>query len=55
MKSWPILNADGVLMLEINQKFGTEVSELLTSTGFKDVKVLKDISGNDRIVMSTKR
>lgn len=50
-KSLPILNTGGVLMLEINQRFGREVGELLAGTGFKDVKIIKDISGNDRIAV----
>lgn len=45
-----ILNPGGLLIVEINQRFGHEVKALFEDEGFKDCHVLKDISGKDRIV-----
>lgn len=41
---------NGMLAFEINEKFGGEVRNLLTNTGFNQVEVLKDINGKDRFV-----
>ncbi len=40
----------GKLYFEINEKFGNEIKDLLLSAGFKDVEIIKDINGKDRIV-----
>ncbi len=44
------LNQNGVLILEIGNEQGESVSEMLVSSGFSDVEIIKDIYGNDRIV-----
>lgn len=44
---------NGHLFLEIGETQGKEVSELLT--GFKDITVIKDLYGNDRIVTAVKK
>ncbi|MCD4795224.1 MAG: peptide chain release factor N(5)-glutamine methyltransferase [Bacteroidales bacterium] len=44
------LNENGKLYFEINEMFGNEVKGLLLSAGFKDVEIIKDINGKDRIV-----
>lgn len=44
------LNPGGRLLLEIGADQGAAVSGLLTTAGFKDIHVLKDYSGLDRIV-----
>ena len=40
----------GWLYLEINESFGTETAELLSSKGFKQVEIRKDLQGKDRMI-----
>ena len=42
------LVAGGKLYLEINPLFATEIKDLLTGRGFRDVRIIKDIHGKDR-------
>lgn len=44
------LHAGGSLYFEINQAYGKEVKEMLIFQGFKDVEVLKDFRGKERMV-----
>ncbi|MCL2416464.1 MAG: peptide chain release factor N(5)-glutamine methyltransferase [Bacteroidales bacterium] len=44
------LNPDGKLYLEINEKFGREVAELLKNNGFLDVEIDRDFFGKERFV-----
>ena len=44
------LNPGGHLLFEIGHAQGTDVSELMVQAGFKDVRVIKDLAGNDRVV-----
>lgn len=44
------LRKGGKLYFEINENFGIQVADLLLSLHFKEVKVLKDLQGKDRIV-----
>ena len=44
------LNNGGEIFFEIGFDEGKAVSDLLLKAGFMDVKVIKDLSGNDRIV-----
>jgi len=46
------LNENGMVFLEINQKMGKETLELFKQ--FQDFQLIKDISGNDRIVFAQK-
>ncbi|MCL2415104.1 MAG: peptide chain release factor N(5)-glutamine methyltransferase [Bacteroidales bacterium] len=48
------LNPNGKLYLEINEKFGREVAELLKNNEFLSVKVDKDFRGKDRFVKGEK-
>ena len=48
------LNPNGKLYFEINQYLGNETVELVESFGFKDVKLIKDIYGNDRMIEGTR-
>ena len=48
------LNLNGKLYFEINQYLGKETVELVESFGFKNVKLIKDIYQNDRIVFAEK-
>ena len=44
------LNTAGYLLFEIGHDQGEAVSELMVQAGFKDVRVVKDLAGNDRVV-----
>lgn len=44
------LNPNGQLYFEINQYLGKETVALIESYGFKNVKRIKDIYGNDRMI-----
>jgi release factor glutamine methyltransferase len=48
------LNPNGKLYFEINQYLGNETVELVESFGFKNVKLIKDIYGNDRMISCEK-
>ena len=48
------LENDGRLITEIGYDQGGIVSELFTAKGWRDVQVLKDLSGHDRVVVATK-
>ena len=48
------LNQNGKLYFEINQYLGTETVELVESFGFKNVKLIKDIYQNNRIIFAEK-
>ncbi|MDR2465772.1 MAG: peptide chain release factor N(5)-glutamine methyltransferase [Prevotellaceae bacterium] len=47
------LRPGGRLYVEINEKLGRETAELFESRGF-DAEIIRDMSGRDRIVKSTK-
>ena len=44
------LNPGGHLLFEIGHDQGLDVSELMEQAGYKDVRVIKDLAGNDRVV-----
>ena len=48
-KGKQLLKPGGKLYFEIHEKFGSEVAELLTSLGYQEVKVIKDLNGKERI------
>lgn len=45
------LTANGKILFEIGHDQGEAVSELLLNAGFENVKVIKDLAGNDRVVI----
>ena len=45
------LNPDGWLMFEIGYDQGAQVSEMMKSAGYVDVKVVGDLAGLDRVVI----
>lgn len=49
-----LLAPDGVLLLEIGEEQGAAVSALMTSAGYREVAVKKDLSGLDRVVLGRK-
>lgn len=44
------LSDDGWLLVEIGYDQGPDVKSLFIDNGFKDVQVVKDLAGNDRVV-----
>lgn len=44
------LKANGKLYLEINQRFGFEIKQMLENKGFRNVLLVKDINNNNRIL-----
>lgn len=53
-RSMDMLDDSGAIFFEINERFGKEVAEILLMHGYKDVKVVDDISGKERIVKGRK-
>ncbi len=53
-RSKHVLNPGGLLAMEINEKFGREVSSLLLAGGFTDVEVSTDVSGKERVAKGIK-
>ena len=53
-KAEEFLNHHGRLFLEIGHDQGKSVPELLRENGFSKIQVLKDLSGNDRMVIAGK-
>ena len=45
------LKGNGKLLFEIGHDQGEAVSALMTDAGFKEVRVIKDLAGNDRVVI----
>lgn len=45
------LKEDGKILFEIGHDQGQAVSEMLAYAGFADVRVVKDLAGNDRVVI----
>ncbi len=48
------LNNNGSLYFEINEKFGLQISELLSKIGFVDIQLKKDINDKDRMIKAIK-
>ncbi len=46
-----ILKPGGILLFEINERFGEETKKLLQDLGYKNCQVMQDIFGKDRGVM----
>ncbi len=44
------LTNKGKLFVEINENLGKETANLFTQTGYKNIKIIKDINGKDRII-----
>jgi release factor glutamine methyltransferase len=49
-KSTTVLKSGGLLTVEINERFGKEVSSILEQNNFQKIEIIKDLSGKDRIV-----
>ena len=48
------LKEKGQLYFEINQYLGKEMIELIENNNFKEIKIVKDIYNNDRIIFALK-
>jgi release factor glutamine methyltransferase len=48
------LKAGGLLCVEINERFGPEVAKLFSDSGFEEIKIIRDLSGKERIVRGKK-
>ena len=48
------LSENGRLYFEINQYLGNETVELLENLGFRDIILMQDVYGNDRMVKCTR-
>ena len=44
------MSLHGRLYFEINRAYGEEVIQMLHEQGYEELRLIKDISGNDRIV-----
>lgn len=45
-----LLKPSGNIYFEINERFGNDVSNLLESFGYKNIRIVQDLNGKDRIV-----
>ncbi|MDE6413211.1 MAG: peptide chain release factor N(5)-glutamine methyltransferase, partial [Eubacterium sp.] len=48
------LRDNGMLFLEIGEDQGDDVHKILENQGFKEIEVIKDIYGNNRMVKAVK-
>ncbi len=48
------LAANGLLFFEINEKYATEVMQLLAAKNFKNISLKKDMQGKDRMICAEK-
>jgi release factor glutamine methyltransferase len=53
-KAYAALKAGGLLCVEINERFGGEVAKLFLDSGFEEIKIIRDLSGKERIVRGKK-
>ena len=49
------LNNGGAVIFEIGFDQGDDLKKILTATGFKDIEIIKDYSGNDRVAFAIKK
>ncbi len=49
------LKPDGEVWFEINEKFGKETAELCHSEGFKNVEIIRDFKGRERVVRAQRQ
>ena len=50
----PALLPKGKILVEINERFGNEVTDVFRQAGFKNIRVIKDLQQKDRIVIAHK-
>lgn len=49
------LNPGGVLYLEINERYGKDISDLLGKAGYADISVRRDMNGKNRMARAIKQ
>ena len=49
-KAKKILNKEGLLYFEINEKYGSQILDILSSEGFVNIELKKDINDKDRMI-----
>lgn len=49
-KGHTALKPGGKIMMEVNERFGHETAEVFRQAGFRNVQLLKDLQGKDRIL-----
>ena len=49
------LSKKGVIWTEINEEYGSELKDLFIKSGFRSVRILKDIHGKERFIKATDR
>ncbi|MCF2593598.1 peptide chain release factor N(5)-glutamine methyltransferase [Bacteroides caecigallinarum] len=49
-----ILNCEGLIYFEINRAYGKETVEMLSSMGYRNIELRKDLSGNDRMIKAVR-
>jgi release factor glutamine methyltransferase len=54
-KGYTILTGKGKAFVEINERYGNEVADIFRDAGFKNVWVVKDLQGKNRIVTASKQ
>lgn len=53
VKGRECLKDEGRLYFEINERFGNQVAQLLENEGYKNIEIIQDINGKDRIVKAS--
>lgn len=53
-KGYDALKAGGLLAFEIGYNQGESVSRIMNEKGYRNTEIIKDIAGNDRVVVGTK-
>ena len=52
-KGRSLLKPGGKVFVEINERFGSNISDLFRSEAYTDIQILEDLDGKDRIVRAT--
>jgi len=54
-KGYAALKGAGKIFVEINERYGDEVSDIFKDAGFNAVRIVKDLQGKNRIVSASKK
>jgi release factor glutamine methyltransferase len=54
MRSFSMLSNGGFLFAEIDDDMGERSVQIMKETGFRDIKIIKDLSGLDRVICGMK-
>lgn len=53
-KAFRVLMPNGMIIMEINESLGRPSADVLTRTGYHNVRIIRDLSGRDRFVKGLK-